>query len=82
MKKFVITAVAAAFLFTGVVKTASAATVEEQIAALMAQIASLQGGSSSSSTPFDWNGVLIKQGSRGTQVSDLQACMNALGFST
>ena len=83
MKKFVITgAVALALAFSGFASNAQAQTVEEQIAALMAQIAALQGGSSSSSTPFTWNGTLIKQGSRGTQVSDLQACMNALGFST
>jgi hypothetical protein len=82
MKKFITIAAAAAFLFMGTL-SASAQTVEEQIQALMEQLAALNGGSTmTSSTPFNWNGTLIRTGSVGSQVSDLQACMNALGFST
>ncbi len=81
MKKFITIAAMAAFLTVGTA-SANAATVEElqaQIALLMEQ---LNGTSATTSaTPYN-HVVTLKVGSRGTQVSQLQACMNALGYST
>lgn len=83
MKKFVMTAaVALAMTFAFQSNAATTAELEAQIQALLAQLSALQGGASTSATPFTWNGTLIKQGSKGSQVSALQACMNALGYST
>lgn len=78
MKKFVTIAAAAAFLFTGLVNTASAQTTQEQIEALLAQLAALQGEtvvSGECAAEFTYSGVL-RQGSRGQAVMDLQADLN------
>ncbi len=85
MKKFVMTAAVAAGLLGG--SAANAQTVAElqaQIAALMSQMGTTSSTTttSTSATSFKWNGTLIKKGSTGQQVKDLQNCMNALGYST
>lgn len=53
---------------------------DAQIAAVLA--ISAQRNSATSATAFNWNGTLIRFGSEGEQVRDLQNCMNRLGYST
>ena len=78
MKKFVTLAAVAAFAFAG---SASAATTQSQIDALLAQIAALQGGATvSTGATFTYQGGLIRVGSRGQQVRDLQTCLAAKGI--
>ena len=85
MKKFITIAAVAAFGLLGSVNNAGAATSAElqaQIDALLAQLAGLSGEATvTSATPYN-HVVTLRVGSRGTQVSQLQACMNALGYST
>ena len=78
MKKFVMTTALALGLFlTGSV---SANAQQSQIDALLAQIAALQGGTTvSAGTTFVYQGGLLKNGSRGQQVRDLQTCLAVLG---
>ncbi len=77
MKKFVTTAVALGALLA---TSASAATTQSEIDALLAQIAALQAGTTVSTTStFVYAGGLLKVGSTGSQVEDLQRCLAVLG---
>ncbi|MCI5050892.1 MAG: peptidoglycan-binding protein [Candidatus Pacebacteria bacterium] len=89
MKKLVMTmALAFAFLLSGA--SVNALTVSQLMALGLDQaqaqvVAGLLGSDAEvtvSATPFNWNGTLIRQGSRGDQVRSLQACMNRLGYTT
>lgn len=85
MKKFITIAAMAAFLTVGT----NAVSAQTSTADLLAMIATLQAqlnGNTSVSTSGSmlsaYAGVNLKVGSRGTQVSELQACMNAAGYNT
>jgi len=86
MKKFITIAAAAAFLFAGnLTANANTADLQAQIDALLAQLAAVQGGSTataSGSLLSDYSGVMLRVGSQGTLVSELQRCMNAAGYNT
>ena len=82
--KLVVGFVATALLFTLSYTPARAASMDElqaQIAALMAQIASLQGGSSSGSMSTCYIFTTdMKKGSKGSEVMELQKFLIAHGY--
>lgn len=67
-----------AMSFASFAPAAKAATVDDQIAALMAQIAALQGGSASAGTTFTMDLTL---GSTGAEVTALQSWLISKGYS-
>jgi hypothetical protein len=79
MKKFITIAAMAAFAVAGTVNV-QAATLEEQIATLLAQISQLQGATTTTTSgSYVYQGGLLRVGSRGQQVRDLQTCLAELG---
>jgi hypothetical protein len=86
MKKFITIAAAAAFLTLGTanVNAQSSSDLQDQINALLAQLSSLQGGTSmvSGSMLSTYSGTMLRVGSQGQLVVELQNCMNTAGYST
>ena len=79
MKKFLISGAIAFAMVAASFNTASAQTTAELlalIASLQAQLTALQGGSSTSTSGYTHT-VTLKQGSSGSQVMALQACIGA-----